>query len=180
MAQTLISDFDGTLTDLRINWDEFRSKFGLKNVSQVWSLPANKQSEVFSYLSELETNTVVPELLIPWEYFQRFESFSVLTNNSELAVFRFFSELLKIYPTKFMQPRIIVGRESLNGSKEVFETFKNGINMIVGGTQMFDLGEVTYLGDQEYEINFAEYLGMRTIHVSNLRSEPKSLWSKQD
>lgn len=89
-------------------------------------------------------------------------AFAVLTNNAETAVSRFLER-------QSLLDRVvaIVGRETLAGPKRDFRVFEEGLHRCTQATCDARNGEsVVYVGDMDYELDYARRLGASAFHVS--------------
>jgi FMN phosphatase YigB (HAD superfamily) len=156
----VISDFDGTICHLDVDWQELRQTFGLSFIEEGWTLEPQAQLEFWSQVTEAELeaidrshpNEVVLEAL------DRVERIVVLTNNSEAAVTAFVRKYLSNRAANSLRT---IGRESLGGSKRNREIFTKVLNVDI----LHHRASSAYLGDSRYELLFANELGLTTFRV---------------
>jgi phosphoglycolate phosphatase-like HAD superfamily hydrolase len=154
MGKNLILDFDGTLTHLSVDWSSLRNIIGLERLSDYFKLPKLEQDYVLETISKTEYAGLVNGSLIDISILEKCESWSVLTNNCEETVWSFI-ERERISK----KPIMVLGRESLGGPKEDFTVFTRAIELI---TAIYQRHEALYVGDSDYEIQFAKRLGLVT------------------
>jgi hypothetical protein len=157
MDNPLIFDFDGTLTQLSVNWQSLRDKLGLKKLSEYWWLPVSEQTLALAEISRTEMLGLTNKPLIDKQILENCQSWSVLTNNCESTVLAFLQREAIAH-----KPSIILGRESLKGPKEDFEVFKQALHSI---TEASSASAHVYIGDSDYEIEFCSYLGIEAHKV---------------
>jgi hypothetical protein len=156
----LISDFDGTITNLDVDWKGLRERLSVSSIEELL-LEDFKRS--WLDLKKVEINGVTAE----WasidvrKRIANVESFSILTNNDKEAVSKFFDLQSEIAE----KPTIVIDRNFLGGSKKNFKNFSKGIDTCLTHMHCGNLKEVVYLGDSNYEIEFAEQLGLFAIQV---------------
>jgi len=160
-----ILDFDGTVARLQVDWERLRQQLGTERISDLWSRPTSAWDAVTTAEVHAAATASIVEpihgLLV------EVESFAVLTNNSSTAVQTFFDR----FPHLKSRLVVIVGREELGGPKTDFAIFRSGIDRCVAATAAARGGEVgLYVGDAEYELAFAERLGLRAICVTDFEA----------
>lgn len=156
----VISDFDGTITKLEVDWVNLRKSLGVDSIDR---LLAYGESPSWSTLTNAELMSVTA-LWASGDVMNAIENakaFSVLTNNSEKTVQRFF----EIQDSVSVKPATVVGRESINGSKTNFHNFRSGIERCLNTMACEDGDEIWYIGDSIYEIEFASKLGLSSYKV---------------
>ena len=95
----------------------------------------------------------------------RVESFAVLTSNSADAVSQFVSR----FPPLRQRLSLVVGREGLGGPKTDFERFRSGMERCLDVTAVARAGTPpVYVGDTQYELEFAYRLGLTVVDVSQI------------
>lgn len=160
----LISDFDGTVARLPVDWAALRAYYGVRSILDLWMDSALDWSTVTeAEVSAARTAQVLPgaERLLADD-----GPAAVLTNNSELAV----GEFLDHHPELGERIAVVVGRETLEGPKNDFECFREGILLCMDalGSPQVGIG-LRYLGDQDYELEFARRLGLDAVDARSLR-----------
>jgi len=165
-----ILDFDGTVAHLQVDWEGLKQQLGIERVSDLWSRPPSAWEAVTTAeVQAAESASAVEPIL---ELLAEVKRFAVLTNNSSRAVQAFFDR----FPHLRSRLVAIVGREELRGPKTDFVIFRSGIDRCVAATAAARGGEVTiYVGDAEYELAFAERLGLRAICVSEFDAVARAL-----
>jgi phosphoglycolate phosphatase-like HAD superfamily hydrolase len=165
MPESAIFDFDGTLTNLNVDWGELRRELGISRISDIWSLPKSTLNNVINIISKFETSGLTNVLLIERAKLESFQQFSVLTNNSERTVEEFFNELNLDPKQRIIAPTKIVGRETLLAPKEEESAFIRGIKLNLAAMNISLSSDCFYIGDQPYELNFALKSGLNAISV---------------
>ena len=163
MQEFAIFDFDGSITNLRVDWDSLKKNLSITRISEIWNLPVLEKQIAFDQISDYEVKGITTELLIDRSLFNEFKHISVLTNNSEGTVAHFFDNLNKDY--KINQPVLVVGRETLQGPKENEEIFRRAIKLIFKAMNIASVENCIYVGDQEYELLFAREIGLNSIDI---------------
>jgi len=164
-----IFDFDGTISNLRVDWDKIREKFSLRKVSDFWFMENYKKQEVMEYISQREIDGIECRLNFEKSALSLFREFGVLSNNSEKCIGIFFSNEIWQLTGGINVPKVVVGRESLKGSKEDRKIFEKGINMILSNWTDTNVNKCLYVGDQNYEIAYAQELGLSSLSISAFR-----------
>jgi hypothetical protein len=156
-----ITDFDGTLARLVLDWAALRRRLGVSQVSELWRRPDGAgwgtvtTWEIQAASTADPVSTVVERLVAEGR-------FAVLTNNSRRAV----SAFLERFPDLTARCVHISGREDLGGPKEEPERFAAGLEAARVALAPTDPFGVTYLGDQDYELVLAASLGCRPLRVT--------------
>jgi len=162
LGRAPIVDFDGTVASLPVDWSQLRSRLGVDRIDDLWRAESPGWDEVTR--AECAAATVAPEVEVVTGQLARSEGCAILTSNSERAVEVFLSRTPSLAP----QVRTVVGRETLSGPKADFETFRRGFDRCVQFTAAIRGTEpIVYVGDQTYEIDFAERLGAQAFIVEN-------------
>lgn len=156
-----ILDFDGTLAQLEVEWSELRDKLGVRRIDDLWAAGADAHwAEVTA--AEVEASRIakpVPAVLL---LLHDVERFAILSNNSELAVGAF----LDRFPELRARAALVVGRETLGGPKTRFDIFERGYGRCLAAVG--HPPQPTYIGDQAYELAFAQQLGADAVGVASL------------
>ncbi len=153
----LILDFDGTFADLKVDWVGLKTELGVETIREIWAFPEEARNEMFGVVEKYEVLGLPVAPRVDVDFLRAFDTWSILTNNSENTVRTFLSRTE--LQTPYVEPRLIIGRESLVGPKEDFCKFESGICKILD----FDKSKfrsALYVGDQEYEKNHSCDLGM--------------------
>ncbi len=161
-----IFDFDGTLTNLDVNWVELREKLNIASIEEIWNFAENERNKAWDLVSEAEVRAVefadpIPSVV---DLLKRID-FAILTNNSELAVIRFLNK----QSLSFSKQQII-GRTWLDQSKRCFERFSGAIEHILRGNpeKFYSPNDnVAYFGDSDYELEFSVLIGLESFKVNN-------------
>jgi phosphoglycolate phosphatase-like HAD superfamily hydrolase len=161
-GRALIADFDGTLADLRVDWAALRRRLAVTSIQDLWARGPGAWDEV----TAAECAAAMDASLVPGgaELALAAPAVSVLTNNSEMAVRAF----LDRHPDLDRRVCAVIGRESLGGPKNDRARFTAGfarglhaIHERVASTTI----DVCYLGDQDYELEFARQLTGAVVDV---------------
>ena len=161
-----VVDFDGTVARLEVGWAALREQAGVQRIDELWGAGGfDPWTEVTrAEVLAAQTATAVEAVV---EHFAAAEAVAVLTSNAEASV----EEFLARYPELASRVVVIVGRETLAGPKSDFDVFSRGYHRCVEATaQARGDGPVVYVGDMQYELDFATRLGATAISVSTLES----------
>jgi phosphoglycolate phosphatase-like HAD superfamily hydrolase len=165
MPESAIFDFDGTLTNLDVDWKEVRRALGISRISDIWSLSKSTLNYAINVISEFETSGLTNVSLVERERLESFQQFSVLTNNSERTVEYFFKKLNLDPSQRNIAPTKIVGRETLLAPKEDEGTFIRGIEINLTAMKISPSTSCLYVGDQHYELEFAIKSGLNAVSI---------------
>ena len=168
MQEFAIFDFDGSITNLLVDWDSLKKNLSVTRISEIWDLPDLEKQIAFDLVSDYEARGITTKLLFDPKLFNRFKNISILTNNSEGTVARFFENLNKDHEVS--QPILVVGRETLQGPKEKEEIFGRAIKLIFNVMNIASAENCVYVGDQDYELLFAKKIGLNTIDIREFRA----------
>jgi phosphoglycolate phosphatase-like HAD superfamily hydrolase len=164
LGRAPILDFDGTLARLVIPWPELRRDLGVERIDDLWDRPGSdawasvRAAELTAALTAEPVAVVVAGCAAA-------TAIAVLTSNSEDAV----AEFLNRVPDLRAKASCIVGRETLGGPKTNFDRFSAGFARCVDATAAARGDEpVVYVGDMDYEIEFARRLGAVAMAVTEL------------
>lgn len=141
---------------------EFRQKHQLQRISEIWNLDESARKPVLDQLTELELFGVSSVPYPIRHEINHFEEWAVLSNNSSSCIEKSISQ-----SPELQRPLLIMAREQIQGSKNDFSIFSNAIAEISSQLH-WELGSITYWGDQEYEICFAQELGLGNIERRTL------------
>ena len=167
MHEFAIFDFDGTLTDLNVDWVSLKKKISVTRISELWDFELAEKQNAFSIISDFELKGTKSELNFDRRKFERFSKFAILTNNSEKTVEYFFELLNLEHKWPQLDPVLVVGRETLQGPKEIQDVFQSGIRLIFETLQIENAFDCCYIGDQKYELSYAAKFGLRAIDILN-------------
>ena len=157
---SLVSDFDGTLAVLEVDWDELRRELGVLRIQDLWELghPGWDRVTEAEVVAARSAAPVPGGLTVALSY----ESLAVLTNNSERAV-EVFLERMPMLANRVVA---VMGRESLRGPKNDRAVFLQAMERL--GSILGPTGAATYMGDQDYELDYAKGLVAEVVDVRQL------------
>jgi phosphoglycolate phosphatase-like HAD superfamily hydrolase len=163
-GRVLITDFDGTLVKLAVDWPALRARLGVQRIRDVVT---RGDPQLLHTLAAAEREgAIAGQPVEPALAFVRsFDRYAVLSDNSEIAIDAYLSG----YPEIRARCDVMVGRESLGGPKSERDHFVDGLEICrraLGGGE-----HVVYLGDTAHELAFARELGLETIDVATLQIE---------
>jgi len=163
-----VVDFDGTLARLDIAWQALRDRSSVVRIDELWQ---RDTADVWLDVTEAETRAA--EIAAPLEavvtHLERVEAIAVLTSNAEASVRAF----LRRFPDLDRRVVRVVGRETLAGPKTEFMVFERGYRQCVAATaDVRGSQPVIYVGDMDYELEFARRLGATAVAVADLEAEP--------
>jgi phosphoglycolate phosphatase-like HAD superfamily hydrolase len=159
-----VVDFDGTLARLDVAWDELRATLRVRTIGELWS---RQDARAWSAVTaaELEAAASASPVDPVLRLLDQSEQVAILTSNSERAV-RAFLDHHRELAAKVV---LVVGRETLGGPKQDRDVFGRGYERCVEATaRARDDGQVVYVGDDAYEIEFARERGVTAYHVAEL------------
>jgi phosphoglycolate phosphatase-like HAD superfamily hydrolase len=159
-----ILDFDGTLAHLHVAWDDLRARLDVDRIGQLWQ---SENPDAWSMIrdAEIEAATRARPFEPVRAGLERSSAFAVLTSNSEDAVARF----LERFGSLESRAVVVVGRETLAGPKDDYGVFSRGFTTCVTATATARADEdVVYVGDADWELDFARRLGAQTVDVREL------------
>lgn len=155
----VISDFDGTLCHLNVDWESVRQRFQMSSVEEGWTLTGSERDEFWDFVTREEVQAVKDsepvDRVVAWLESARI--IVVLTNNSEVAVHEFLRRSDMSLAAKVVG---VVGRETLRGSKRRQEVFTTAINECCSFVSGADPSKILYVGDMAYELEYASELGL--------------------
>jgi phosphoglycolate phosphatase-like HAD superfamily hydrolase len=165
-----IIDFDGTLARLDVPWDGVRAELRVARVEDLWKHPGTGAWRLVNR-AEVEAARVADVVPETRDALAHSSSFAILSSNGEAAVWRF----LERFTDLTSRVQLVVGRETLAGPKSDFEVFARGFRVCVEATAAArDRSSIVYVGDADFELEFARRLGARPIHVEELREGGES------
>ena len=165
MAFRVISDFDQTLINLEINWNSFRNEYDLNRVADIWKMGKQRQQKALKALCQLEIQAAgKSDIHSCCKSILSNKLIGVLTNNSETAVNLLFEKLSRELDVDLTGTKV-VGRETLGGPKENKQLFSQGIHLILSHAKLEETDDLLYVGDSEYEIKYAQEIGLKTRRI---------------
>lgn len=160
-GRALVTDFDGTLTELAVDWAAIRRDLGISRIGELW----RRGIEAFAPLTAAEVDGARDGIDRggAMAFARTFETFAVLTDNSELAVQAFFER----NPELQRRCVCVAGRESLAGTKHRRSVFRRGAAACLEALGVAT-GDCVYLGDHPTELAYAAELGFRVVDAAAL------------
>jgi phosphoglycolate phosphatase-like HAD superfamily hydrolase len=168
LGAAVVSDFDGTLANLEISWPALRERLSVARIEDLWKDPDMQRWDTITY-AEVEAARTASPVASVLEALGTVPDIAVLTSNDETAVETFLGR----WPELGSRVRVVVGRRTLGGPKTDFEIFSTGYQRCVHAIAAHDPMSVAYVGDQEYELDYARRLGASTFGVSELEKAPR-------
>jgi phosphoglycolate phosphatase-like HAD superfamily hydrolase len=168
-----VLDFDGTLTNLAIDWAKLRRRLNVERIDELWSRP-NDWSIVSS--EEIGAAEIADPIRPVVDGLSRVRDFAVLTSNDAAAVHRFVDR----FPLLKVRLRLVIGRHELGGPKTDFSRFESGVRRCLVATGQ-DQGQAipVYVGDSQFELDFARKMGMRAVDVKELTGAKGNDWEAE-
>ncbi|MBV8301326.1 MAG: hypothetical protein JOY68_05340 [Candidatus Dormibacteraeota bacterium] len=162
-SRALITDFDGTLVHLAVDWTALRRELG---VAAIADAVRRGDAQSLSRIAVAERDGAVRGQPVPEgiDYVLRFPAFAVLTQNSETAVHAFLDQNSQLR----RRCRVVLGRETHQQRKRDAPVFAELIERCMKQLEAVDVTEVTYLGDEAYELELASGIGLRAVDVASL------------
>jgi len=159
-----VVDFDGTLAHLPVAWDDLRGRLHVVRIDEIWrSGDADKWAIVRD--AEVDAAQRASPIEPVRAILEQSTAFAVLSSNSELAI----STFLKRFGVLESRTAIVVGRESLAGPKRDYAVFARGLARCVDATASARADDgVVYVGDTDWELEFARRLGAHAVDVEDL------------
>jgi phosphoglycolate phosphatase-like HAD superfamily hydrolase len=159
----LITDLDGTLVRLAVDWPALRGRLGVERVADLWR---RGDVHAFAGVAEAEREGAErgPVNAAAVAFACTFAAVAVLTENSEGAVHRFLARV----PVLRERCVAVVGREMLGGSKRDTRRFADAVQRCRQALSAHAAEPVTYLGDSAYELDFARALGLQAVDAAAL------------
>jgi phosphoglycolate phosphatase-like HAD superfamily hydrolase len=159
-----VVDFDGTVARLQVAWAALREATGVRRIEELW---ARDDAEHWSAVTRAEEEAAAAAAPVDavLRHLATADAVAVLTSNAETSVLAF----LDRYPDLRRRVVMVVGRETLAGPKTDFEVFARGFRRCVDATAVpRGDGPVVYVGDMQYELDFARRLGATALDVMTL------------
>jgi FMN phosphatase YigB (HAD superfamily) len=162
-----ICDFDGTIAVLPVSWTDLRNQLGVRSIEDLWLTDGHSGWTVVTAAERRAALAARPVLPVI-RALTAATRYAVLTNNDETAVAMALDGITELEEIE----RLIVGRATLSASKRDPAAFERDYDMCREFLQI-DAGAVVYVGDSDYEIQFARELGARPVAIG--RHERSSL-----
>jgi phosphoglycolate phosphatase-like HAD superfamily hydrolase len=166
-GHALITDFDGTLADLPVDWRLLRSQHEVASILDLWEGGLAAWQSVA--LAECVVAGNAPQVSPGHALALGALSCAILTNNSEFAVRRYLTR----YPDLEEKVCAVIGRETLKGPKNDEACFIRGYRSCLEAISSQLKGppaRTAYLGDQDYELGYARKLATRVIDMRLIRT----------
>lgn len=160
-----ILDFDGTIAHLGVDWVGLRRSLNVERIDELWSRPGDWSVVAVEEIKAAAHAVPVAPVI---ERLSAVRCFSVLTSNDSVAVLRFFDR----FPPLKRRLRMVVGREELGGPKTEFTRFESGVLKCLSANRQEQTQERSvYVGDSQFELEFALRLGLNAIDVAELMGD---------
>jgi phosphoglycolate phosphatase-like HAD superfamily hydrolase len=166
LGRAPVVDFDGTVARLEVAWGQLRQTAGVRRIDELWS---RDEPDVWDGVTRAEAEAAAAAAPVEAvvRHLETAHAVAVLTSNAERSVAAF----LERFPDLGRRVVTVVGRETLAGPKSDFEVFERGYRRCVEATaEARGDGAVIYVGDMDYELDFARRLGATAISVTTLES----------
>jgi phosphoglycolate phosphatase-like HAD superfamily hydrolase len=163
LGTAVVSDFDGTLANLDIPWQTLRDQLSVARIEELWKDPDMQRWQIVAR-AEIEAARTASPVSSVIDALGSAPAIAVLTSNDETAVDTF----LERWPALRSRVCLVVGRRTLAGPKTDFEIFSAGFAQCLRAVAARDSADVAYVGDQEYELDFARRLGASPFGVHEL------------
>ena len=75
MQEFAIFDFDGTISNLTVDWDLVRKELSISRISDIWSLPENEKLQALDCISKHECMGLNDQLNFHLDKFNNFSLF---------------------------------------------------------------------------------------------------------
>ena len=157
-----ILDFDGTIARLDVDWRALREQLGVQRIDDLWAPGEENRWEIVRKAEDDGAAMAEPCSAVVAALTDA-ETIAVLTSNAESSVAAFMHR----FPDLAARVRLVVGRALLEGPKTNFDVFARGFERCVEATAVErGSGDVVYVGDMQYELDFAGRLGAIAIDVA--------------
>jgi phosphoglycolate phosphatase-like HAD superfamily hydrolase len=157
-------DFDGTVARLEVAWARLRDAAGVHRIDELWHRD-DPDPWVDVTRAEAEAAAAASPVDAVVRHLAAARAVAVLTSNAETSVAAF----LDRFPDLRRRVVEVVGREKLAGPKTTFAVFERGYRRCVEATaEARGDGPVVYVGDMDYELDFARRLGATAVAVATL------------
>jgi phosphoglycolate phosphatase-like HAD superfamily hydrolase len=168
LGRASICDFDGTITHLPVPWPELRRELGVPFIESLWDTPSEGAWDRITAAELAAAQHAVPVAVVA-SALAGVADIAVLTNNSESSV----SCFLARFPDLERRTRAVVGRETLQGSKRSWDVFLRGFDACRRALPPH--AAITYLGDADYEIEFARRAGAIPVRAPQIDAATERL-----
>jgi len=159
-----VVDFDGTLARLPVAWDDLRGRLRVDRIDEIWRSVDTDSWEIVRD-AEVDAAQRASPIEPVRAFLEQSTAFAVLSSNSEVAVGAFLGRFAALES----RAAIIVGRESLAGPKRDYAVFARGFAECVDATASARADHrVVYVGDADWELEYARRLGARAVDVEDL------------
>jgi phosphoglycolate phosphatase-like HAD superfamily hydrolase len=159
-----VVDFDGTVARLEVAWARLRDAAGVHRIDELWHRD-DPDPWVDVTRAEAEAAAAASPVDAVVRHLAAARAVAVLTSNAETSVAAF----LDRFPDLRRRVVAVVGRETLAGPKTTFEVFERGYRRCVEATAAVrGDGPVVYVGDMDYELDFARRLGATAVAAATL------------
>jgi phosphoglycolate phosphatase-like HAD superfamily hydrolase len=169
LGVAVVSDFDGTLARLDLAWPALRETLAVARIDDLWQDPDSPRWDAVTRAEVEAARTAAPVPFV-MHALSSVPAIAVLTSNDEAAVETF----LDRWPDLRSRVRAVVGRRALGGPKTNFEIFSAGYATCLRAIGAKDRSRIAYIGDSEYELDFARSLGADTYGVSDLEAATRA------
>jgi hypothetical protein len=158
LGLTPILDFDGTITELPVDWSSLRRQLGIHQIVDLW------ERDISSWTSVTEAEVAAAMISEPirpiFDELSKIQRFAVVSSNSTICVRTFFDR----FPAVGRRVGLIIGRDELGGPKTDFHRFARAVRQCAAALEYRGArGALTYVGNEAYELEFARRLGLRAV-----------------
>jgi phosphoglycolate phosphatase-like HAD superfamily hydrolase len=160
-----VVDFDGTVARLEVPWPKLRRAVGVDDsIDELWARTDQRAWKTVRD-AEVAAASLAEPVMEVVSSLEDARSVAILTSNSEEAVRAFLDRFERLA----RRVVVVVGRETLGGSKKDFDVFTRGFARCVDETADARGDDpIVYVGDAAYEVEFARRLGARAVSVAEL------------
>jgi hypothetical protein len=153
----LITDLDGTLIDLPVDWKSLRVQLSVGSVEDLWS-----SGGPWDLVTEAECVAAQLGALVATgvDLARQARCFAVITANDASAAAITLDRL-------GLTPQLVVGRQELGGSKRNLHRFGAAVARCLDALAPTPGESVLYAGDQNYELDFATALGLTPVRINS-------------
>ena len=158
-----VLDFDGTMARLGVDWATLRQRLHVARINELWARGGEDWSVVAD--AEIDAAGVAPPIAPVVALLSTVRRFTVLTSNDAAAVHRFVGR----FPSLQHRLALVVGRQELGGPKTDFTRFETGVRKCLAASGQEQTADpAVYVGDSQFELDFAQRLGLKVIDVKDL------------
>lgn len=158
LGLTPVLDFDGTITELPVDWSSLRRQLGIHQIVDIWE----RHTSSWTAITEAEVAAaMISEPIHPiFDKLSKTRQFAVVSSNSTICVRTFFDR----FPAVGRRIALIIGRDELGGPKTDFDRFARAVRQCTAALEYRGLRDtLTYVGNEAYELEFARRLGLRAL-----------------